>query len=209
MSDPADDRPAVRRNTRFPGFDVLHQAGSWDEVTSDVVLDRLQPASPLRFFDPREALTAAGLFDQLLDQRAEPRVPVLSMVDTRLANGETDGWRHEDMPADGEAFRVSLAGLNDDARDGGASAFAHLPWDQQAEIIGAVQVCTGSWRRLRAEHVWSLWTRYACTAYYSHPWSWSEIGFGGPAYPRGYRNLGLNRREHWEVRAVSPVESPT
>ena len=40
--------------------------------------------------------------------------------------------------------------------------------------------------------------RYACAAFYSHPWAWNEIGFGGPAYPRGYANLGLDRREHWE-----------
>ena len=40
--------------------------------------------------------------------------------------------------------------------------------------------------------------RYACTAFYSHPWAWNEIGFGGPAYPRGYKNIGLDRREPWE-----------
>jgi hypothetical protein len=50
--------------------------------------------------------------------------------------------------------------------------------------------------------------RYACTAFYSHPWAWNEIGFGGPAYPRGYKNLGLDRREPWEVSerdAADPV----
>ena len=41
--------------------------------------------------------------------------------------------------------------------------------------------------------------RYACAAFYSHPWAWNEMGFGGPAYPVGYANLGLGRREHWEV----------
>jgi hypothetical protein len=27
-------------------------------------------------------------------------------------------------------------------------------------------------------------------AFYSHPWAWNEIGFGGPAYPRGFMRLG-------------------
>ena len=27
-------------------------------------------------------------------------------------------------------------------------------------------------------------------AFYSHPWAWNEIGFGGPAYPQGYMRLG-------------------
>jgi hypothetical protein len=44
--------------------------------------------------------------------------------------------------------------------------------------------------------------RYACAAFYSHPWAWNEIGFGGPAYPRGYENIGLDKREHWEVPEV-------
>ena len=47
-----------------------------------------------------------------------------------------------------------------------------------------------------------LWMRYACTAFYSHPSAWNEIGFGGPAYPRGYKNIGLGRREPWEVAEV-------
>jgi hypothetical protein len=55
-----------------------------------------------------------------------------------------------------------------------------------------------SWHGLPASHVWSLWTRYACTAFYAHPWAWNEIGFGGPAYPRGYKNAGLGKREPWE-----------
>jgi hypothetical protein len=44
--------------------------------------------------------------------------------------------------------------------------------------------------------------RYACAAFYSHPHAWQEIGFGGPAYPRGYKALGLNGREGWEVPEV-------
>ncbi len=61
---------------------------------------------------------------------------------------------------------------------------------------------------LPPNHVWSLWTRYANTAFYSHPWVWNEIGFGGPAYPRGYLNPGINAREKWETtdhRAGDPV----
>jgi hypothetical protein len=207
-SNMADGGFAAGRNTRFPGFDVLDQSGSWDDVTAGVVLARLAASPPLRFFGPEEAAVAAALFDQLLDQPAEPRVPVLSMVDARLADGQTDGWRHEDMPEDGAAFRASLTGLDEDARARGFAGFSALPWAQQSELIGKVQKAPARWHGLRADHVWSLWTRYACTAFYSHPWVWSEIGFGGPAYPRGYSNLGMDRREHWEVRDVAPGASP-
>jgi hypothetical protein len=35
--------------------------------------------------------------------------------------------------------------------------------------------------------------------YYAHPAAWSEIGFGGPASPRGYLRLTANRRDSWEA----------
>jgi hypothetical protein len=56
--------------------------------------------------------------------------------------------------------------------------------------------------------VWSLWTRYACTAFYSHPSAWEEIGFPGPAYPRGYKNAGVDSLEPYEVRDARPGIDP-
>ncbi len=41
-------------------------------------------------------------------------------------------------------------------------------------------------------------TRAMLSAFYSHPWAWNEIGFGGPAYPRGYARIGAGQRESWE-----------
>ena len=76
-----------------------------------------------------------------------------------------------------------------------------LSTGRQAALIQQVQDAassSGRWHGLPAEQVWSLWTRYACTAFYSHPWSWNEIGFGGPAYPRGYKNRHAGGREPWE-----------
>ena len=32
--------------------------------------------------------------------------------------------------------------------------------------------------------------RVVLSCFYSHPWAWNEIGFGGPAYPRGYSRFG-------------------
>ena len=45
-------------------------------------------------------------------------------------------------------------------------------------------------------------------AFYSHPWAWNEIGFGGPAYPRGYVRLGAGQREHWEAPTGSSESTP-
>ena len=67
-------------------------------------------------------------------------------------------------------------------------------------LIQAVQdLKSGDWHGLNAAHVWSLWTWYACTALYAHAHAWDEIGFPGPAYPRGYNNAGVGKREPFET----------
>ena len=199
------------REPRFPGYDVVSQADTWDRATQGVVLARLGPQPALRFFTPAEEAVAGALFALLLDQRPdEPEVPVLAMVDARLAECQTDGWRYEDMPPDDQAWRRTLAALDLDAeRHEAATGFAALPTDRQAVRVQAVQdLGPKPWYGLPAAHVWSLWTRYACTAYYSHPHAWNEIGFGGPAYPRGYLRLGVDAREPWEVADRDPHQDP-
>ncbi|MBA3620729.1 MAG: gluconate 2-dehydrogenase subunit 3 family protein [Euzebyales bacterium] len=183
---------------RFPGYDVLGQSPAWDDVTAATVLARLRVTGPPRFFTAAEEAAARPLLDRLLAQDEEPRVPVFEMVDARLADNQTDGWRHEDLPDDPQAWRRSLAALDTFAVQERGEPFGPLRRDAQLELLEAVR--TGDrWQGLPAARIWDLWLRYACTAFYAHPWSWNEIGFGGPAYPRGYKNLGVNRREPWEV----------
>ena len=187
---------------RFPGFDVLGQVPRWDDVTAGVVLARLAPATDLSFFTLAENGIVTPLMDLLLGQHDDPRVPVVAMIDARLAAGESDGWHYDDLPPDPDAFRQTLAALDDDARSLAGAAFAECTPDQQAGLVQRVQDASDAgedWHGWPAGHVWSLWTRYGCTAFYSHPWAWNEIGFGGPAYPRGYKNAGVDARERWEV----------
>ncbi len=196
---------------RFPGFDVLSQVGVWDDVTAGTVLARLGPPNDLAFFTVAERAVAEPLLDLLLAQDGEPRVPVLALIDTRLAVGETDGWHYDDMPEDGRAWRATLAFLDGDATAFHRKGFGALASAAQSALIQRIQDLSDAevrWHDYPARQVWSLWTRYACTAFYSHPWAWNEIGFGGPAYPRGYLNPGINAREKWEVadhHDVDPV----
>jgi hypothetical protein len=184
---------------RFDGFDVMSQSSSWDLVTEGAVLSRLLPPPPDRFFTAQEETTCRCLLDRLLAQDQEPRIPLFEPIDARLARAEGEGWRHEDMPEDGEAWRRSLAALEAWASDGFGGSFSELDRPEQNRLVETARTAQrvgdlpGRW-------VWNLWMRYALAAFYSHPWAWNEIGFGGPAYPRGYKNLGLDGRENWERR---------
>ncbi len=192
---------------RFPGYDVLGQVPAWDGVTQGVVLRRLGPPPPLRFFTVEEEAVCRPLLDRLLGQDDEPRIPLFELIDARLAEDETDGYRYDDMPADPEAWRASVRALDDEAHQAHGRPFAELDRAGQVELLEAVRTA-GQWHGLPAARLWSLWMRYACAAFYAHPWSWNEIGFGGPRYPTGYKALGLDHRENWErpeVDAGDPV----
>lgn len=184
---------------RFDGYDVLGQANHWDQITQGVVLRRLGPPASLRYFTEDEGAVARALLDRLLGQDGGPHVDVLADLDSRLALEVTDGWHYADLPRDGQAWRDTLRHLDDDSRERFGSGFATSSDPEQMLLIQAVQDLSGqTWHDLPAREVWSLWTRYACASFYAHPWTWNEIGFGGPAYPRGYKNIGLDRREPWE-----------
>ena len=198
---------------RFPGFNVLDQSGHWDPVTTGVVLKRVGMAPDIRFFTPFEQAIATALCDALLAQEGDAgqqsRVRIVNLIDARLAEQQTDGWRYHDMPADGQAWRDTLAALDADANDRFGTGFATCQGPHQASLIQAVQDRgSGQWHGLNAAHVWSLWTRYACTAFYSHPLAWNEMGFPGPAYPRGYKNAGVDKLEPFEVHDAKPADDP-
>jgi hypothetical protein len=197
---PPDRLPRQRRGTtpqgrgRYPDYDVLEHAGHWDPVTREVVLARVDDAPPLRFFDAREAATLGAFCDVVLAQDAEPRIPVLAMVDAKLADGRLDGYRYADLPEDPETWRQVARGL-DETAGGDFAALddkarrALVQRFSQGELTGAV------WDGLPCARAWSVVMRGVLSAFYAHPWAWNEIGYGGPRYPRGYLRLGAGHEE--------------
>lgn len=120
---------------------------------------------------------------------------------------EKDGYRYEKLPSMQEAWRRGLRGIDEESRSRYGASFSQLTPDLQDSILRSVQkgeVTNDIWRDLPAK----LFFKYRVlhdivSAYYSHPAAWNEIGFGGPASPRGYVRLGFNRRDPWEAEEVS------
>jgi len=193
---------------RYPDFNVLAQSGHWDEATRAVVLARLHPPA-LRFFDEAEARTLGAFCDTVMGQDGEPRVPVLAFVDAKLFEERLDGYQYAGMPDDRETWRLVARGLDEAAVERGAASYG------EAELAVRIAVCQafaearlerGAWAELGVAHAWSVVMRAVLGAFYSHPWAWNEIGFGGPAYPRGYMRLGIGQKEPWEGDDESPLD---
>jgi len=194
---------------RYPRYDVLREVAHWDEVTRRVVLDRVDRVPPIRFFDAAEADTLKAFCDVVTAQDGEPRIPVLSYVDEKLHGGVGDGWRYEDLPGDGDVWRRVANGLDAEAGRLAFASFAEAPLDTQVEIVhrfSRAELHGGAWDGLNVARAWKVVLRYVVQAFYSHPWAWNEIGFGGPAYPRGYGAFGSphqGERESWEAEEAA------
>jgi Gluconate 2-dehydrogenase subunit 3 len=186
---------------RYPDFNVLDEAPHWDEVTRRVVMERVETVPPIRFFTQPEALTLGVFCDLVMAQEREPRIPVLNMIDAKLFSGKREGYRFADMPDDGETFRRVSVGLDAAARQHGAGDFVSAAREIQDTIIQALadgELHGQVWDELPPSNAWQVVMREVLSAFYSHPWAWNEIGFGGPAYPRGYARMGAGQRESWE-----------
>ena len=197
---------------RYRDYNVLDEVDHWDEVTRRVVLERVEQVPPIRFFTSGEARTLGAFCDVVMAQDREPRIPVLNMVDAKLFAGELDGFVFADMPDDRETWRRVALGLDASARAHGAEDFASAPHEIQSRVVEMFskgELHGEAWDELPPARAWSVVMRAVLASFYSHPWAWNEIGFGGPAYPRGYARLGAGQRESWEgapAFELDPVE---
>ncbi|HEX6540500.1 MAG TPA: gluconate 2-dehydrogenase subunit 3 family protein [Ktedonobacterales bacterium] len=191
----------------YPGFSTLAQQKFWDEATRKVVLKRVSDPPPLRFFSPDEARLMQAVIDRVLpqdDRDDEHKIPILNVIDDRLYHNRIDGYRYEDMPPDREAHRLGLRAIDTIARKVHGQPFVDLSPSEQDLVLKSIHDCQPQaahdiWQRMDCQRYWMLLMQDCIEGYYAHPWAWDEIGFGGPAYPRGYMRLEHGLPEPWEV----------
>jgi Gluconate 2-dehydrogenase subunit 3 len=190
----------------YPGYSTMAQKSSWDQATGDVVSQRIEEVPPIRFFSPQEAALLDAVINRLMpqDDRSEARtIPILPVIDERLYKNSLNGFRYEDMPPDQEAYRLGIKAVDEMAQSRFRQSFVELTVHRQELILKSLHDEKPdpehpAWQRMPVHRFWALLMEDCVTAYYSHPWSWDEIGFGGPAYPRGYMRLENGLREPWE-----------
>ena len=198
-------------NDRYPGYDVVSKrwSQSWNEVTRQVIDRRLAVPRQPRFFTPAEWRTLQAISDRILPQPADrPPVPLAAYVDQKITDGLLDGYRYAQLPPQGEAWRRGLAATDQAADQAHGGPFHGLNPDQQDELLRRMQhgELTGeAWGDMPCKLFFAHRVISDIThAYYAHPVAWNEIGFGGPASPRGYVRMGLDRRDPWEPVEAKP-----
>lgn len=191
----------------YPGYSTLSQQNFWDEATRNVVLKRVNRVPHIRFFSEDELPLMEAVVARVLpqdDRDEEHKIPIVDYIDERLYSGRIDGYRFEGMPPDKEVHRLGLKGIDACAHHVYGKSFVDLTPHEQDYILETIhdgRPPSGEqyWKQMSVRHFWQLLVQDVLEAYYAHPWAWDEIGFGGPAYPRGYMRLHGGEPEPWEV----------
>lgn len=206
----------------YPGYRTMDQQETWDDATRKVVLKRINEKPPIRFFTGDEYRLMCAVCDCLLpqyDRSPESRIPIVNTVDDRLYNDRIDGFQYGDMPPDPEAYRLGLKAIEAIAARLFEKSFVDLDDRSQQEVLATIHdgkppAGEAIWEQMPVNKFWLLILGDTLEAYYAHPYAWDEIGFGGPAYPRGYMRLNNGQPEPWEVkeqryRWTAPPGSPS
>lgn len=191
----------------YPGFSTLSQQAYWDEATRKVVLARVEQVPPIRFFSAEQARLMQAVCDRLMpqDDRDEAhKIAIVNYIDNRLYNRNIDGYRFEDMPPDHEAHLLGLKAIEAIAQHMFHQSFVELEPHEQDQVLQTIHdgnppAAGDIWQKMSVTRFWMLLMQDAVDAYYAHPYAWDEVGFGGPAYPRGYMRLENGKPEPWEV----------
>lgn len=197
---------------RYPGYDVLakRDTPSWNAKTREVIDQRLATPNVARFFSADEWATADALCRRILPQTGEPdAVSLVALLDAKLLANHGDGFREASMPYMRDAWRQGLGAIDAEAksRHGGRS-FTSLTDGERDALLQAMQggqFSADCWVGLDAKAFFERRILVDVpTLYYAHPKAWNEIGFGGPASPRGYVRLDGDRTDPWEAVEAEP-----
>ncbi len=191
---------------RYPGYDVLakRHTPSWNEATRRVIDQRLSISRTPNFFTEDEWATVWAICDRIVPQpKNRPPIPVPALIDEKMSSNSLDGFRNASLPKMQEAWRRGLHALDVEARTRHGGRFRDISTAEQNALLQQMQdgeLDSEAWGGMPCKLFFSeRMVHDIVSAYYAHPTAWNEIGFGGPASPRGYVRMGFNRRDPWEA----------
>ena len=156
----ATGRKPVMPSGRYPGYDALSQRGHWDPATRRVILDRVYNVPDTHNLDPHQRATLEALCDRVIPQAHRPpdrRVPIAPWIDSHSRESTLNGYQFEDMPANDEAWRLGLEGLDQTAESLFNRQFVALAAVQQDAVLNAVRAGNPPgevWQRMPAARWW-------------------------------------------------------
>lgn len=191
--------------THYPSYDVMAFQEEWDSFTREIILKRLGPFPKAAFLTKNEEGMLALIAEHLTyDNRKKIIAWILYHIDAKLVSETGEAERKPEVPLEKVLVRDGLKFINTVARQRFKEDFATTQTEEQFQILSQLQTgqITGNvmWQKELQKELFKKLAELIISAYYSHPTVWSEIGYGGPAYPRGYYRVEFGLRDPWEAK---------
>ena len=175
------------------------------QPTREALAERLMPeeTAASRVLDSADYATLGAACARIIEHPVAPRIA--AAIRQRLAEGRTDGWRYDEMPADTEAYRLGLRGLDESARIMFGEAFTALNDDQKDGVLAALQngkAAGETWKTLSAARFFEEFLVECAELFYSEAAGQDLIGYAGYADAHGWQAVGLNERASHEPRPL-------
>lgn len=193
------------KRTRYPSYDVLSEKEQWDEHTREIVTKRLGPFPGNRFLNDHEADIVYAVARHIVyDDRKEILDYVVHHLDNILASPIGESQRKDNTPEQKTLLRRGLKAIENLAQKQFGVPFLETDIQQQFSILDNLAqgkaIPLNDWQSIPQKELFKKLATEIVSAYYSHPAVWSEIGYGGPAYPRGYVRVEMGLTDPWEAK---------
>ncbi|MFC5451106.1 gluconate 2-dehydrogenase subunit 3 family protein [Paenibacillus aestuarii] len=191
--------------SHYPSFDVMKEQDEWDDHTQTIVTSRLNLKISYHFLTAAETEILRLICSILVnDQRPEVLDFILSHIDQTLHQSPGESQRKANVPHAAALVRSGLQAIDQGARMTYNSSFSDLDTQRQIQYLERISESLAepqdAWRNIPQEDLFKKLMQLTVEAYCSHPSVWSEIGYAGPAYPRGYVRTGLGQLDPWEAQ---------
>lgn len=194
-----------KSDTHYPDYDVLSLKDEWDSHTKEIVEKRLGPFPEPSSLTAYEQQQLRAIISHIVcDNRDDLLDWVLTYFDQRLTTKVGEAQRKPQTPPENILVKDGLKAIDNVANIRYGGTFLGLDTKQQFGIIRDLQLGKlddiADWAKVPRKDLFTKLAGLAVDAYYSHPLVWSEIGYGGPAYPRGYVRIEQGLTDPWEPK---------
>jgi hypothetical protein len=187
-------------DSHYGNFDVMNEKEEWDPHTREIVEKR---TSANLGFEGDDSKLLYDVCSILLD---ESRPPVLQFIvyhfHTKFAAEIGEAQRKKGVQKEALLIQTGLQDLQTFSLQHFNKTFSLLEESEKKDIIkkiadGTLPPDVG---KNLSKDFFKKFLSLSVEAFYSHPDVWSEIGYAGPAYPRGYVRTELGLTDPWEAK---------
>ena len=189
-----------------PDFDVLRSKEEWDKETRDVVMSRTSTPPPALTLRQHEVDTLTAIASVLLgDNRTSILQFVMDHFDKKMRSNIGESQRKRGIPPFPLLIHKGIDTFNELSVSVHGQEFSALDtqtrWNFISSLISNPVPFEIAELHIQSKDFLSSIHTEAVNAYFSHPIVWSEIGYAGPAYPRGYVRIERGLLDPWEAKS--------